>query len=119
MYLIFCFPGSATINFQSSSKVPVQGSSLQLSCLVVTTSQDVNYDTTWYSPQTSGEFGKCYRQAMFCTGSTTTHQLTADVNGSYMNIQVLNRSLDEGRWRCIYTATGQAQVQADLNVTVF
>ncbi|KAL3887586.1 hypothetical protein ACJMK2_027525, partial [Sinanodonta woodiana] len=109
----------ATINFQSSSKVPVQGNSLQLSCLVFTTSQDVNYDTTWYSPQTSVELGKCYTQSMKCSGGTMTHKLTADVNGSYLNIQVLNRSLDEGRWRCIYTATGQVQVQADLNVIVY
>ncbi|KAL3887472.1 hypothetical protein ACJMK2_027413 [Sinanodonta woodiana] len=108
----------ATIIFKSSSKVPVQGNSLQLSCLVDTTSQDVNYDTTWYSPQTSGEFGKCYRQVMKCSGGTMTHQLTADVNGSYLNIQVLNRSLDEGCWRCIYSGQGQV-VQADLNLTVY
>ncbi|KAL3887601.1 hypothetical protein ACJMK2_027538, partial [Sinanodonta woodiana] len=117
MYLFRCSSG-ATLNFQSNSKVPVQGNSLQLSCLVVTTSQDVNYDTTWYSPQTSGEFGKCYRQSMKCSGGTMTRKLTADVNGSYLNIQVLNRSLDEGRWRCIYSGQGPT-VQADLNVTVY
>ncbi|KAL3887425.1 hypothetical protein ACJMK2_027367, partial [Sinanodonta woodiana] len=47
-----------------------------------------------------------------------TRQLTADENGSYMNIQVLNGSLDEGRWTCIYN--GQAPtVQADHNLTVY
>ncbi|KAL3887464.1 hypothetical protein ACJMK2_027405, partial [Sinanodonta woodiana] len=109
---------SATINFQSSSKVPVEGNSLQLSCLVVTTSLDVNYDITWYSPQTSGEFGKCSRQGTLCTGGTITRKLSADVNGSYLSIQVLSRSLDEGRWRCIYSGQGQT-VQTDINVTVY
>ncbi|KAL3887594.1 hypothetical protein ACJMK2_027533, partial [Sinanodonta woodiana] len=107
-----------TIHFQSSSTVPAQGNNLQLSCIVVTTAQDVHYDTTWYSPHTSVELGKCYMQSMKCSGGTTTRNLTADVNGSYLNIQVLNRSLDEGHWRCIYSGQGQV-VQADLYVTVY
>ncbi|KAL3862890.1 hypothetical protein ACJMK2_008834, partial [Sinanodonta woodiana] len=91
--------------------------SLRLSCLI-NEIEDIKNITFHFLLNTNTLAGICHIFEHRCTGDSSSYKITTDKQGVHLDIRNLNKTRDEGQWKCRYGYHGEL-FTAELNVTVY